>query len=189
MITKRNIKREVPQRVEDVELEMEAVTPTVDQIREIEWVLSRKLGRFDGENVQLWGNYVGMFEDLASKSGWAEKFEEENLVEFLAFRLEGKARKVFETWTLEDPRVVRDYNLVKDKFPEQFCEGSSLWERMTDFQMLKMEGEEPIEKYVQRYKKLNDSLSSEEKDVIKFFSSLSRECYDLSIKEYYPEKL
>ena len=52
-----------------------------------------------------------------------------------------------------------------------------------------MEGEEPIEKYVQRYKKLNDSLSSEEKDVIKFFSSLSRECYDLSIKEYYPEKL
>ena len=45
-----------------------------------------------------------------------------------------------------------------------------------------MEGEEPIEKYVQRYKKLNDSLSSEEKDVIKFFSSLSREaidvCYD-----------
>ena len=107
-------------------MEMEAVTPTVDQIREIEWVLSRKLGRFDGENVQLWGNYVGMFENLASKSGWAEKFEEENLVEFLAFRLEGKARKVFETWTLENPRVVREYNLVKYKFPEQFCEGSSL---------------------------------------------------------------
>ena len=156
---------------------MVARKPTKEECSEVEHILVKRLGRFDGDNVQLWNNYVGNFERLIANNGW-DCFEEEYLIDFLVYRLDGNARKTYENWTLEDPSVMSTYLKIKDQFPRRFGIIDSVWTRMTDYQLTKMKDGESIEAFNVRFQILSQSISSEEKEVIKYFHSLSREAID-----------
>ena len=162
----------------EVEFGMVGRKPTSEESSEVERMLIRRLGRFDGEKVQYWSNYVGVFETLVSHHGW-DRFEEEYLIDFLVFRLEGAARKAYEDWTLEDPSVMSSYAQIKTHFPRRFGVVDNVWKRMTDYQMLIMERGESIESFNTRFQVLSQSLTSEEKEVIKYFHSLSKEAVEV----------
>ena len=151
---------------------MGARKPTKEECSEVEHILVKRLGRFDGDNVQLWNNYVGNFERLIANNGW-DCFEEEYFIDFLVYRLDGNARKTYENWTLEDPSVMSSYLKIKDQFPRRFGIIDSVWTRMTDYQLTKMKDGESIEAFNVRFQILSQSISSEEKEVIKYFHSLS----------------
>ena len=86
--------------------------PTNEECLNVERILTRKSARFTGKKIQWWANFVKMYEDLIVQNGW-DIFEETYWVEFLTFRLEGEARKIFENWTLENPSIRGDYQKVK----------------------------------------------------------------------------
>ena len=115
-----------------------------------------------------------MYEDLVVQNGW-DIFEETYWVEFLNFRLEGEARKIFENWTLEDPSIRGDYQKVKKSFPGKFGVEDNVWKRMLDYELCRMKPDETIEAYNGRFQALASSLTPEEKEVIKYYHSMSKE--------------
>ena len=156
--------------VEEVVSVLEA--PDMEETHRMEWALSKKVSRFDGEDTNLWANYVAAFEKLACSKGW-DRYEGSVQVELLSFRLEGKARKLYELWNLEDPALADDYLKFKEDFPGRFEQQVGHWKRMSDYQNLQMEKGETTDVYIARFKKASGTLSTEEKDVVKFFFSLS----------------
>ena len=56
---------------------------SVSDQKEIDWFLEKKIGNFSGENLDLWDNFVGIFE---KSKGW-DKYGQETLVELLSSML------------------------------------------------------------------------------------------------------
>ena len=107
--------------------------------------MAGKVGRESnfGKHAFWWANYVKVYEDLVVQNGW-DIFEETYWVEFLTFRLEGEARKIFENWTLEDPSIRGDYQKVKKSFPGKFGVEDNVWKRMSDYELCRMKPDETI---------------------------------------------
>ena len=151
---------------------------SVSDQKEIDWFLEKKIGNFSGENLDLWDNFVGIFEKTAMSKGW-DKYGQETLVELLSSRLNGLARKAFEEWIVEDSKIYRDYKSFKNGLPGRFGTKEMTWKSIVDFHQCKIGKVETINDYCGRYLQASNKITIDELQACKFLFSLSMEVRQL----------
>ena len=166
---------------EDLETENGGHSLSVQEQKDIDWYLEKKIGKFSGENWDVWQNFVSLFEKAAVSKGW-DRFGQETLVELLSGRLSDTARLVFDEWVLEDPEVAEDYCAVKTGLPKRSGEKKTTWKMIVDFSNLKMSKEEKIVDYSKKYVSAAKSITMEELQACKFLFSLPIKVRELFTK-------
>ena len=93
------------------------------QIKEIDEFLQRKLGTFDGERIDTWSRFVGLYESVCESRGW-NGLSQETLVELLTGLLVGKAQTAWYEWSRDEPDMMVNYNRLKNELPHKLICGS-----------------------------------------------------------------
>lgn len=152
------------------ESQVERSEISLTEFKEIDWFLFRNVGTFSGIKPAMWKNFVGLFERAITNKGW-NRLNEEVLVELLTSRFGETARSVWEEWIQEDPEVMGDYVLVKEKFQLRFEGNIDPWKRLVDFHNLQMTGGNIVD-YTTLYEAKAAEVDAEGCAVAKFYFSL-----------------
>ena len=145
--------------------------PSLAELKEMDWFIQRKIGTFDGESMERWADFVVLFENTCRKRKW-DVYPEEVLVELLAARLVGNARKAWEAWILEEPEMMMDFLKFKLEFGGRSDGKVNPWKSLVDFHGLQMKYNEDIDVYVSRYESIRRMVDDDGCAAVKFFFSL-----------------